>query len=89
MTEDVVGMTRKEEVRDRRSGDAVDRVVGELLVGQSSLHDLISRYGPAAGAGLSNVLTGFRLGMIDRREVRAFVRTHVPVPSGVPEPGRY
>ena len=54
-----------------------ERVTRDLLGNRSSLGELIKRYGPIAGAGLSNVLTGFHLGMIGRQDVLAFVRGHI------------
>ncbi len=61
--------------------DVVERIAADLLDERSSLHELILRHGPIAGVGLSNVLTGFRLGRVDRREVHSFVRENLRVPS--------
>jgi len=74
-TDKGLGKTDPEE----RSAEDVAR---ELLRRQIKLAELVRRYGPDAGAGLSNVLTGFHLGLVDRQEVLAFVEENI---TGFPE----
>ena len=56
------------------NNDNAERVIQELLTSRTPLGDLSRRFGPKAGAALSNVLTGFQLGFITRQDVVDFVR---------------
>jgi hypothetical protein len=51
------------------NNDNAELVIEELLTSRTPLGDLGRRFGPKAGAALSNVLTGFQLGLITRQDV--------------------
>jgi hypothetical protein len=70
---------RRETVQDANdsTAGAIERVTRDLLSERFTLSELVRRYGPDAGSGMSNVLTGFQLGLLGRREVLAFVREHI------------
>lgn len=56
---------------------AAEQTVRNLVAERLTLGELVGRYGPAVGSGLSNVLTGYHLGLVGRTEVLTFVRENL------------